>query len=121
MSSSFRYKERRNRTLADSLLGRKDACCKYNFEELTTLELELSNMYTELEKSLDNPFSALRMFLHNTPEAVRSLLDNCIVLLDGNSDIHSGADPESSDIVRLDGLKPFNTRSHSNKGLHIYA
>ena len=59
----LRYKERRNKNLADSLLGRKDACCKYNYEELTTLELELSNMYAELEMSLDNPFSALRMFL----------------------------------------------------------
>ena len=57
-------------------------------------------MYTELEKSLDNPFSALRMFLHNTPEAVRSLLDNCIVILDGNSDIHSGAYPESCHTMR---------------------
>ena len=116
MSTSFRYKERRNRTLADSLLGRRDACCKYNFEELTTLELELSNMYTELEKSLDNPFSALRMFLHNTPEAVRSLLDNCIVLLDGNSDIHSGADPESSDIVRLD---PFHYLGSFKQGFIV--
>ena len=70
-------------------MGRRDACFRYNFEELTTLELELSHMYAELEKSLDNPSSALRMFLHNTPEAVRSLLDNCIVILDSNSDNHN--------------------------------
>ena len=29
---SVRYKERRNRNLTDSLLGRKDACSKYNYE-----------------------------------------------------------------------------------------
>ena len=43
----------------EALLGRKDTT-KYNYEELSTLELELSNMYEELEKSLDNPYSALR-------------------------------------------------------------
>ena len=29
---SVRYKERRNKNLTDSLLGRKDACSKYNYE-----------------------------------------------------------------------------------------
>ena len=54
-----RYKERRIRNMNEALLGRKDTT-KYNYEELSTLELELSNMYEELEKSLDNPYSALR-------------------------------------------------------------
>ena len=59
------------------MLGRKDACCKYNYEELTTLELELSNMYAELEMSLDNPFSALRMFLQARGEYSAENRDIC--------------------------------------------
>ena len=53
---------------------------------ISSLELELSHMYTELEKGLDNPFSALRTFLQNNPCVVRSLLDNCIVTTESNVD-----------------------------------
>ena len=76
-----RYKERKNRNRVESLLGRKDAN-RYNYEELTTHELELSHIYTELETSIDNPQSALRMFLQNCPEAFKCLLDNCLVASD---------------------------------------
>ena len=69
------------------MLGRKDACCKYNYEELTTLELELSNMYAELEMSLDNPFSALRMFLQARGEYSAENTDRMILLLSNFSNI----------------------------------
>ena len=40
-----RYKERRNKNLTDSLLGRKDACSKYNYEVMCNLLQDIVNSY----------------------------------------------------------------------------
>ena len=85
-----RFKERQNKHLTETVLGRREACCNYNYLELTTLELELSHMYSELERSLDNPFSALRIFLQNSPDNIIDLLDNCIIVNDDSSDNNLG-------------------------------
>ena len=44
---SVRYKERRNRNLTDSLLGRKDACSKYNYEVMVICNIlqDIVNIY----------------------------------------------------------------------------
>ena len=40
-----RYKERRNKNLTDSLLGRKDACSKYNYEVTCNILQDIVNSY----------------------------------------------------------------------------
>ena len=40
-----RYKERRNKNLTDSLLGRKDACSKYNYEVTCNILQDIVNRY----------------------------------------------------------------------------